>query len=157
MNKSNTIAEAKHFLRANFEKGVDCPCCGQFVKLYKRKLNSGMAITILRIYNESIDDFGKWIPVKEFLRINKYKNSHDWTLLKHWGLLEEKEIVKDSEDNNSGFWKITPKGRQFVMNEINVPNKVHIYNNKVLGFSDDQTNIIDSLGKNFNYTELMNN
>jgi hypothetical protein len=154
MDKSSTLKEAKQFLRANFEKGVDCPCCGQFVKLYKRKLNSGMAITLLRIFNESINEDDKWIPVKEFLRENKYKNSHDWTLLKHWGLLEEKENIENIETKNSGFWKITQKGRKFVLNEISVPDKVSIYNNKVLGFSEEQTTIIESLGKKFNYSEL---
>jgi hypothetical protein len=157
MDILSTIKEAKAYLRANFEKGIDCPCCRQFVKLYKRKLNSGMAVTLLRIYNESKGDEEKWIPVKEFLRINKYKNSHDWTLLKHWGLLEEKEHIENNTTKSSGYWKITEKGKEFVMNKISVPNKVHIYNNIVLGFSEDKTTIIESLGKHFNYKELFSN
>ncbi len=28
----NTISEAKQYLRNNFESGVNCPCCDQFVK-----------------------------------------------------------------------------------------------------------------------------
>jgi len=155
LSHTATIKELKAYLRANFEKGVDCPCCGQFVKLYKRKLNSGMAVTLIRIYNQNKHDEENWIPVKEFLRINKYKNSHDWTLLKHWGLLQEKEQIENNINKSSGYWKITKKGKEFVKNKISVPNKVHIYNNIVLGFSDDNTTIIESLGKHFKYQELM--
>jgi len=35
-----TILEAKQLLKDNFAQGIECPCCGQFVKRYKRKLNS---------------------------------------------------------------------------------------------------------------------
>jgi hypothetical protein len=43
-----TITEAKDFLNENYKDGCICPCCNQTVKLYKRKLNSGMA-RVLRI------------------------------------------------------------------------------------------------------------
>ena len=33
-----TLEEAKQFLRDRFENGAECPCCKQYVKLYKRKL-----------------------------------------------------------------------------------------------------------------------
>jgi hypothetical protein len=151
-----TIKEAKDFLRGNWEKGVDCPCCKQFVKLYKRKLNSGMALTLCRIYKESISD-KKWIPVKDFLRQNKFKNGHDWTLLRFWGLLEEKQ--KDSNDNetkNSGYWRITEKGEAFTLNKIDVPRQIFIYNSKIYGVSEDRIKITKCLGDDFNYEELMN-
>ena len=61
-----TIKEAKEHLRNNFEEGIDCPCCGQFVKLYKRKLNSGMAATLIRIvkFNGSSE-----VHVKDFTTV----------------------------------------------------------------------------------------
>lgn len=155
METSKTIKEAKEFLRANFEKGVDCPCCNQFVKLYKRKLNSGMAKTLIRIYKES-GDGEKWIPVKEFLRQKKYHNGHDWTLLKYWDLLIEKPKDENTQTKNSGFWKITEKGKSFVENKINLPDRVFIYNNRVLGFSDKEVNIKHCLGAKFNYNEILN-
>ena len=70
----------KEFLRANYEKGCDCPTCGQFVKLYKRKLNSGMAKTLIIL--EQYFGFEP-INVKSFLREQSLTNNHDWTLLRH--------------------------------------------------------------------------
>ena len=145
----NTIAEAKQHLRANFEKGTECPCCGQFVKLYKRKLNSGMAITLIRIFNRGSD----WVNVKEFLRQNKFKNSHDWTLLKYWGLLEESD--KSTNDRNSGSWKITEQGVRFVKNELSVKKHLYFFDSRSYGFSDETTNIMEALGNKFNYYELL--
>ena len=71
------------------------------------------------------------------MRQKKYKNGHDWTLLRYWGMIEEKQKEnKDDEQKNSGYWKITPKGIDFVLNKIFVEEKVYIYNNTVRGFSD---------------------
>lgn len=139
-----TIEEAKKDLRKNFERGTSCPCCGQFVKLYKRKLNSGMASTLIRIYKHAKYE---WIHVKDMLRMNKYKNSHDWTLLKEWGFIESNDAA--------GEWKITNKGVEFIKGTSTAPSHVHIYNKTTVGFSSTQTDIKESLGNHFNYEELM--
>ena len=36
-----------------------------------------------------------------------------------------------------------------------VPSHAELYDNRLLGFSDEQISIHDALGKRFNYTELM--
>ena len=64
--------------------------------------------------------------------------------------------TEDADKKNSGYWKITQKGIDFVNNKIQVPSHVHIYNGKVLGFADTTTNIIKSLGTKFSFYELMN-
>lgn len=145
----NTIQSAKDYLRSNWAKGVTCPCCEQFVKLYKRKLNSGMALTLIRIYRHSQG----WVPVKEFLRQNKWHNGHDWTLLRFWGLLEEKQHAKG--ENSSGYWRITAKGISFVLNHITVPKRMLMYNQSCYGFEGGETSISEALGNKFNYQELM--
>jgi len=147
----STIAEGKQYLRDNWKEGVICPCCGQFVKLYKRKLNSGMAIALYRIFREG----EVWIAVKDFMRVNKFHNGHDWTLLRHWGLLEEKP--KDNNDKVSGYWRITGKGMDFVFNAIRVPKHITIFNNKFYGY-DNPTDTVcfkDCIGDKFDYNELM--
>lgn len=144
-----TLSELKSFLKENWEKGVCCPGCKQFVKLYKRKLNSGMAYTLLLLYKQPRE----WIPVKDFLRVNKHHNGHDWTLLNHWKLLEER--VTNNNEPNSGRWKITPAGVMFVENKLTVPKHIYFYNSKAWKESKEQTNIIEALGEKFNYKELM--
>jgi hypothetical protein len=149
-----TLKEAQQHLRNNWVTGTNCECCGQFVKLYKRKLNSGMALTLIRIYNHYPYD---QVDVKEFLRQNKYKNNHDWTLLKHWGLLREVlEYNKVSEAKHNGKWMITRRGVDFILYGLPVESHILIYNNKFQGYSDEKIDIVGALGSKFNYKELMN-
>lgn len=149
-----TLEEGKDFLRENFDKGCTCPCCGQFVKLYKRKLNSGMARNLTRIYLESKD--GKYIHVEDVLRKYKDHSGHDWALLRFWGLIEEIPNEMPSASNSSGMWKITYKGKQFVRNQISIPKRVHLYNNKFFSFSKETTTIVGALGDKFDYQQLIN-
>lgn len=148
-----TIQEAKEFLRENFKKGIACPCCGQFVKLYKRKLNSGMARTLIYIYNHSKQD---WLNVKDYLRANSLPNNHDWTLLHYWGLLQEKGGDPEHGGKTIGEWRVTNKGVDFIRNIISVPSHIEIYNNRLYGYTENYINIIEALGKHFDYKELMN-
>lgn len=50
-----TLEQAKQLLRDAVKIGeaIECPCCKQMVKIYKRKLNSGMAKALLLIYKIS--------------------------------------------------------------------------------------------------------
>ncbi|HWY36093.1 MAG TPA: hypothetical protein VNX68_15720, partial [Nitrosopumilaceae archaeon] len=45
-----TVEEAKKFLRKNFDLGVNCPCCGQLVKNWRRKLDSRMARALIGLH-----------------------------------------------------------------------------------------------------------
>lgn len=151
--KFKTLEEAHTFLRENFDKGENCPCCGQFVKLYKRKLNSGMAITLIRVYKAH----GlSWVNVKDFLRENKHKNTHDWTLLRHWGLIREaSHDPLDETKKSSGVWKITVAGERFVKNEVKTLSHIKHYNGNASGFTGEEITIVEALGRKFNYPELM--
>jgi len=145
-NVKITIEEAKVILRERIEKGADCPCCNQFVKKYKRKLNSGMAITLARIYQHHRQEF---IDVKDFLRLHKFTNSHDWTLLKHWKFLKT--------DADGRKWQITDVGVFWLLTE-NAKTWSHIsmYNNKFMGFSKETITFKKALSNHFDYDELMN-
>lgn len=150
------LQQAKEKLRANWHKGVKCDCCGQFVKLYKRKLNSGMAIALINIYKYH---GRKAVNVKDFLREERLPNNHDWTLLKHWGFIREIESKEiPSEKKSNGVWRITVLGEKFLKNNLpKCPSHILIYNNTFQGFSSSYTTIIKALGNKFNYEELMNN
>lgn len=153
-DKPNSLEEARIYVDRNASKGVICPCCSQYVRTYNRKMNSGMSIVLIYLYLTGRND---WIQVKQFLLSMKYKNNHDWTLLKYWGLLEQKE--KSPEDSDKlkylGYWKVTEKGRLFVKNTITVRERIVLRNNDFKGYDGGYISIIDSLGKHFNYSELM--
>ena len=148
----NTIIEAKRHLRENFNTGTDCPCCGQFVKLYKRKLAATPSRMLIRLYS-LLDG---WNHVSEIVKGISSTGSNDFSKLAYWKLIEEKGNLNNDGKKNSGYWKITKKGRDFVENKIRIPSYVLIYNTKCYGFSDDETTIIGALGEKFSYNELMN-
>ena len=149
----NTLEGIKNKVFDQMDKGTICPCCGQFVKLYKRKLNSGMAITLIRVYK---GNGREWTNIKDFLRKEKHTNSHDWTLLRYWGIIEEEMKEPDNEmKKTNGVWRITKKGEEFIFNKIKVLSHIKIYNGKQRGSEGALIGIKEALGNRFNYTELM--
>tara|TARA_R110002126_G_scaffold129114_2_gene271829 strand:- start:1016 stop:1474 length:459 start_codon:yes stop_codon:yes gene_type:complete len=146
-----TIKDAKDYLRSELEKGATCPCCSQRVQMYRRKLNSGMAYTLIAIYKHSKDFF----HVKDMLRIKKFKNSHDWTLLKFWGFIESKYGNREDGNQYTGYYKITKDGIDFVLGNLLANSHIFIYNKKHYGSSNNKINIKKALGDKFNYNELI--
>lgn len=149
MVKFETQKEAKAYLRANFEKGCSCPTCGQTVKLYKRKLNSGMAIFLIKLANATAE--GNYVHASEIVKDNK---ALDYSVLNFWKLVEASTEVVDGK-RRSGYWHITDRGKRFVDGLTSVPSHVNLFDNKLVGFSDNQITIRDALGEKFDYEELM--
>jgi len=152
-----TLQEGKEYLRNNFEKGTECPCCGQYVRLYKYAFHSGMSRCLILI-NQATSPHKNpdgWIHVEDyFVSIGvKMKGYHG--KLKYYDMIEQLPN-DDTSKAKSGIWRITQKGKDFVNNKILVPKRVHLYNDRVDGWSDEQIDIVTSLGKHFNYNELMN-
>lgn len=145
-----TIEEAKQQLRDNWEQGLDCPCCGQFVKLYNRKLHTVMALMLIKLYK-----LGEgYHHIRDF--IVTPTGTNDFSKLRYWGLVAE--MPKDESDSSkrtSGFWAVTTKGTDFVHGKQSVPSHVQLFNSKKYGFTGDQITIREALGNEFNYQELM--
>ena len=145
-----SIKEVKKYLRSNLEKGTNCPCCGQIVKSYKRKLNNTMALCLIKLSKMK----------NEFNHVSKIVNgisntgTADFSKLKYWGLIEEHYNV-NKEKKSSGFWRITPAGLNFANGKTTLPKYVTIYNKLNLGFSEEKINIKESLKEKFNYEDLM--
>jgi hypothetical protein len=131
--------------------GMVCPTCDQFCKMYKRKLNAGMAATLCWLVREFKGD---WINIPQCApRFVIKSNEHG--KLAHWKLVEQKSNLDDPTKKDSGIWKPTELGISFVNQESNVPKHVFLYNNSVQGFSDSTTSIKEALGDKFDYSELM--
>lgn len=152
-----TLSEAREALERNLERGTHCPCCQQYARNYKRKLNSGMARSLIHIYNWYTQQKTRkpFLHVKDYLRENALHNSHDWTLLKYWDLLELKKEEREDGSSRNGYYRITQKGILFVEGKIKVWDHIYIYNNEVQGFSQDTLTIKQALGNKFDYAELM--
>jgi hypothetical protein len=159
-----TLTEAKNWLRAQLDEGARCPCCTQYAKLYKRKLNSGMAASLLAIFQRTrqLNPEGGWLHIpKDFESADKklvtVLGNREYPKLRFWKLLEQDNKPNETADTpNSGRWRMTQLGEDFVLGEVTVPRHVFLYDGRVMRMSaDETTDIRDALGDRFEYEELM--
>lgn len=155
MNENTPLIEVKKHLRNNWEKGTDCPACGQLVRRYSRPMHSTMAATLIRLHALNAQKAG-YYHVKDIVKGISDTGTNDFSKLRYWDFIVE--MPKDKDDTKkrtSGYWRITDKGTDFVMNRLTVQSHVLLFNKHLLGFEGNQINIKEALGEKFNYTELM--
>jgi len=148
------------------DQGINCPCCGQYAKRYRRKLNSGIAvwlILLVRLHRESWHNTSHpgWVHVSQIIRAGSLLGASSaggsgqaQSLLPLWGLAETNPNP-GRDKRASGLWRPTPNGIAFVEGQISVPERVVVYNNTLERLEGDQLTIRQALGKKFSYTELM--
>lgn len=146
-----SLEDAKAWLRKRFEKGATCPCCGQYVKLYKRKLNTGQAAALCIMYRWH-SRYGWENAFDSKLLLFKGKRfDADFAKLRFW-----KIIARCEEERR---YVMTERGREFVEGRIQVPKYIYAYNDGLVARDKpDQTltTIRDALGDKFDYDELLN-
>lgn len=146
---ADTLGSARAHLLANLDDGSKCPCCGQFARRYKRKLNSDMARSLILIVDEYLHEpSAGWVDIQTI-----DVRGGDYAKLRHWGLLESRPN-DDETKRTSGLWRPTELGSQFARGVILMPSHAYIYNNTVDGFTDSTTTIREALGDAFDYAEL---
>lgn len=129
------------------DKGVHCPGCEQFAKVYRRKVNSGMARSLIAMYRAGGTT---WVDVTEVTD----RRSREEGKLAYWGLVEE--FPEGREDGGrAGMWRVTNLGRSFVLGHTSVPQTAEVYNGVCLRTYGPKTSITTALGDKFNYAELM--
>lgn len=143
-----TLAEAKQRLSANLDDGLMCPCCGQYAKRYRRRINSGMARSLIRIYRRGKLD---WVHIPTSVPAR----SREEGKIAYWGLLEE--LPEPREDGGrAGWWRVTPKGEKFILHGLRVPKIAVVYNAVCTEFdATEMVTIRDCLGDKFDLAELM--
>ena len=150
MNNTEALKELKSELwKAMHDKGKDCPCCGRFAKLYKRPLNKTQVSGMYWLKdNGGLDEYvhvAKLAPAW-LVRSNQH------TILKHWGLVEQRKNHSPSL-SDSGWWKITDVGRRFLSGKP-VHKYALLFNDRCFGFREPLitcTEIVDY----FNYEQIM--
>ena len=159
MSSIDMARALKKEMRPKMEDGCQCPVCDQLAKIYKVKLNSGMARCLIWMYNRP-QMLGEAYPHSTWVDIplqapREIIKSRSHGRLAHWGLIEAKPNVDDPSKKDSGLWRLTLKGLSFTSGGLRVPKHVFLYNNIVEGWSEEQTTIEEALGNHFNYEELM--
>ncbi len=146
-------AKKLFFAELSMHKQSACPCCERVGRIYRRKLNSGMAIVLCRFYAAMVRTGKTWVALEDVFA-GKAQDHRDWPLLRLWGLMEPQD-KRTKEKNASGRWTVTTLGAQFVRDEVAVPRHIHLYDTKVLWVSDETTNIQQALTDKFSYAVLM--
>lgn len=143
-------------------KNQECETCTQNVRMYKTKIHSKMAQALILMYKEE-EQFQDRFTHMPTLCQNNNLRYQDVSLAKaaYWGLIEAAKN-DDPKKKDSGLWKLTTLGRNFVKKEIEIDKFVYVYDSKVYRQVMNETHrekveITDSLGDDFNYTDMMNN
>ena len=80
----------------------------------------------------------------------------DIVKLKYFGLIEPRVETREDGSDRNGYYKVTEKAISFVNRKIKVPKYFNIFNNKLMGYSEEQVDIADALNNKFEYEKLMN-
>jgi len=158
-----TVTEAQQYLVQNCtrSKGVPCPCCGSYVKVYRRTLNDGMVynlIWLVRYLEENEDSLDDgWIHIPSLAGEAVLRSREEGKLV-YWGLLERR-LWENGNGYRAGWWRVTPVGLDFVHERVQVPEFVLIYKNRLLSHSPQKVSVRDVLKKKkkptYDYDTLM--
>lgn len=144
---SDAVAYVRDYVMLHQSKGVICPGCGQFAKVYKRKVNSGMARSLIAMYRAGGTT---WVDVTSVTD----RRSREEGKLAYWGLVEEFTEGR-ADGGRAGMWRVTRRGEQFVLGTLTVPQTAEVYNGTCLRTYGPETSIVTALGDKFDYRELM--
>lgn len=137
-----TVQEAVADLLGRLEDGSSCPCCGQFVKAYKRKLRANHVRFLLDLVRLAPSSDDGWVHYSDCFYVGR-----DYNFLVHFGLAEWRI---------GGYWRPTGLGVAFVQNDVRAPEWVLVYNNHVIRQADREISIRDCLASgDFDYDALM--
>ena len=161
--KTTTLEQAQDWLRKRLDEGAQCPCCKQHAKIYRRRLNSGMAASLIAFAKVTLQMNPKdgWLKVPDdFVNTStvlKVLKNREYNKLRYWGLLEAHATDQSLEADTpyTGMWRITELGLKFVRGEVEVAESVFVYDNRKMRASKALTTIQGALGTKFNYAELM--
>lgn len=145
---TDPLSLVRSWLSQHAEVGVECPACQQHVKVYRRKVNAGMARSLIAMYTVGGTD---WIHVPTQIGAR----SREEGKLAYWGLVTD-EKGRRPDGGRSGYWRVTARGAAFVRCQMSIPKYARVYNGRVLGFdTTEMVTIKDALGDKFDYAELM--
>lgn len=144
-----TLQEARDLLREQWGKGVACPCCTQWVQLYRRTINAAMAVSLIKMYRAAGRD---WQHVPTTVG----RMSAEEGKLRYWGLVEESPEPR-GDGGRAGWWRITEKGELFVLDRIEVPRYALVFDQRCFGMdgSKGDFGIVTALKGKFDYRKLM--
>lgn len=129
-------AQREMWARALTNKGTTCPCCTQFVKIYKRPVNQSQGRSLICLYKFFSVNPDEWLHIPKYLADRHENRNNDIGLTRHWGLLEEMDVRRDDGAPHAGMYRMTEFGFKFVTRQISIPKYAFLYDSDLLGLSD---------------------
>jgi hypothetical protein len=157
-----TLEQAITDVEASKDAGTTCPCCGLYVRRYRRALGASQAAWLCWLVRAWEQD-PRWYEANECRSVNGFVVGGDYAKVVYWGLAECKPAEEGEPERarNSGPWRPTEKGIAFVRSETNVWSHVYIFDGQIdramgrEGFAGNLLLIRDVLGTRFDYDALM--
>ena len=132
-----------------------CPTCGQFVKIYRWKLNTSTAQVMIAMWR--LNEGREYVYIPRLFNTSALRGgTGNATKGKYWGLMECMPGVRADGSSRVGWWRLSDDGRDFVTSTLTVEKYAYLYNQTCLGLDGPAWTIRDALGAKFNYDELMN-
>jgi hypothetical protein len=114
-----------------------------------------MARTLIYTHKAFESHPGKYLKVTQYC-VNKFQMvPGDHGKLEWWGMLEAKPGRPETGPKHHGLYRMTEAGFDFVYGRTTVPSHAIEYLSKVRKFDGSQISIVEALGKDFDYHELM--
>ena len=135
-----------------------CECCGGRSKVYAYKLGSYARVLCWLAHMDRVSKNSSGNPLFWHVPSSGAINGGgDYAKLRYWDLIAPQPTNPDPKKRSSGMWRLTDAGHDFAIGDITV-SAVCYYRQPeggVLGFEPEQISIQEAVGKQFNYTKLM--
>src|SRR5580765_8069466 len=155
MNDDTPLGEARDWLRRQVYRGATCPCCTQFVKVYRRTLPNATARVMIALWHRDEGQNFVFLPdVLDRMTGTPHQGGYG-TLGQFWAWLQQQPGERADGSNRVGWWRLTDPGRSFVLGHHTVPRYAHLFNGRCLRLSGPPWSIRDALGTRFDYNQLM--
>jgi|TARA_R110000765_G_C18913462_1_gene605174 hypothetical protein len=135
-NENDSLKESREYLIDNAKKGVECPCCTQKVKLYKRTLSPIMCLALVEIYkfykfhpNADLEEY--YTKDDFFFNLEETWMYADFQKLMYFDCIEPMFTSKTDLVKKRGYFRITKHGIDFAQREIGLPTSCFVYNGEV--------------------------
>lgn len=132
-------------------EACDCPTCGRHAQIYRRKFHASMAQQLIRLFH--LGGVMGYVHASRLI-LPGVTGTGDFTKAKYWRLIEQAETTDDAV-KSSGLWRLTQSGVLFVKSSMSIAREVMVFDDEVLGMSQETITIAEALGDRFNYQELM--
>jgi len=148
---TDTLGDARAWLRGSLDRGERCPCCTQRAQVYRRAITSAMARALIHSFRIAGVNNSFHMPS---VLTDRLSYGGDAAKLAYWDLIIEDHTPRE-DGGRAGWWKVTNTGMLYATNRITLPKYARVFDGRCLGYEGDHVSILQSLGKQFNLIALL--